>query len=126
MIIAIGFGFNMFTTPSTWWCIVVYTLCFSVGMAGINQNMFNISYSYVPKEYVVQAMAIKNSIGGLIGFGATLLSSRFMDFMQARGNVLFGMHIYGQQILSGISFVIILSAAIFVHKVIEKQKVMIQ
>ena len=126
IIIAMGFGFNMFTTPDSWWCIVVYTVCYSVGLAGLNQNMYNISYSYVPKEYFVQAMAIKNSIGGFIGFLATLLSSRFMEFIQARGNMIFGMHIYGQQILSGVSFVILIGGAIFVHKVIEKQKVMIQ
>ena len=126
IIVAVGFGFNMFTTPDTWWCIVVYTLCMSIGMAGLNQNMFNISYSYVPKEYVVQAMAIKNSIGGVLGFGVTLLSSRFMEFIQARDNIVFGVHIYGQQILSAISFIILLGGAVFVHKVIEKQKVMIQ
>lgn len=126
IVVAIGFGFNMFTTPKSWWCIVVYTLCYNVGLAGLNQNMFNISYNYVPKEYFVQAMAIKNSIGGILGFVASLLAGRFMEYMQSGDNMIFGMHLYGQQILSGVSFVMMIGGAIFVHKVIEKQKVMIQ
>lgn len=126
IVVAIGFGFNMFTTPKSWWCIVVYTLCYNVGLAGLNQNMFNISYNYVPKEYFVQAMAIKNSIGGILGFVASLLAGRFMEYMQSGDNMIFGMHLYGQQILSGVSLVMMIGGAIFVHKVIEKQKVMIQ
>lgn len=123
---AIGFGVNAFATKATWWCVAVYSVFYAVSLAGINQNMFNISYSYVDSDYIVQAMAIKNSIGGICGFAATIIGSRILSHIQSNGNMFFGIPMYGQQLLSAISFAVLIAAAVFTHKVISKQKVMIQ
>ena len=117
---------NIFTTPQTWWCIVIYTILYNVSVAGTNQNSFNITYSYVKSDYFVAAMAIKNSIGGLFGFGAAILGSKILEAVQANGNMVFGIPMYGQQLLSAISFVIMVITVLFVRFVIGKQKVMIQ
>ena len=77
-------------------------------------------------EYITQAMAIKNSIGGLCGFGASLAAGKLLGAVQAHGNTFFGVHVYGQQILSAISFVIVIAAIIFTKTKIEKQSVKIQ
>ena len=95
-------------------------------MAGSNQNMLSITYSYVDNRYFVQASAIKNSIGGLFGFGASLLASRLLNYIQNNGNMLFGIPVYGQQVLSAISLVFLLIAIVFTHTVIGKQPVMKQ
>ena len=92
-------------------------------MAGSNQNSFNIVYSYVDSKYIVQAMAIKNSIGGICGFLVSLLGGKILAAVQNNGNSLFGLHIYGQQFLSAISLVILVTTVAYVHFVIEKQKV---
>ncbi|MBR5518554.1 MAG: hypothetical protein IKV86_05950, partial [Clostridia bacterium] len=126
IISAVGFGFMIFATPSTWWCIVVYTISHAISMCGTNQNLFNITYSYVESEYFVQASAIKNSIGGLFGFGASILGSKILGYVQGNNNTLFGIHVYGQQVLSVISLVIIIGMIFFVHFVIAKQKTMKQ
>lgn len=126
LITAVGYFFNIFSTPASRWCVVVFTLLTNVSLAGLNQNMYNIAYSYVESDYIVQAMAIKNSIGGLCGFGATIIASRVLDYIQSNGNMIWGIHMYGQQFLSAISFVILVAAVIFTHKVISGQKVMIQ
>lgn len=125
-IAAAAFAVNAFTTKGTWWCIVIYTVLFNVSIAGTNQNYFNITYSYVKSDYFVQATAIKNSIGGICGFAASLLGSRILSFVQARGNTLLGVRIYGQQLLSAISCILILISIAYVHFVVEKQKVMKQ
>ena len=72
-IAALGFLFNTFSTPKHWYFIILYTIFHYCSTAGLNQNSFNIAYSYVPLEYVPQAMAFKNSIGGIFGFSAALL-----------------------------------------------------
>ncbi len=77
-------------------------------------------------EYISQAMAIKNSIGGLCGFCASVVAGKLLNAVQAHDNIIFGMHIYGQQILSGISFIIIAAAIVFVKFRIEKQEIKIQ
>lgn len=121
-----AFFINMFTTKSTWFLIVVYTILYNCSVAGTNQNSFNIAYSYVDSKYITQAMAIKNCIGGLFGFGASIVGGKLLDVVQANNNMVFGVHIYGQQILSGISFVVSFIAIVYIKKVIEKQKIMLQ
>ena len=116
----------IFTTKATWWLIIIYTIFYSCSVAGTNQNSFNISYSYVDSKYISQAMAIKNSIGGICGFGASVLGGKILEVVQEKGNTIFGLHIYGQQVLGGISLFILIGTIIFMNKVIVKQTVMKQ
>jgi len=126
VISALSFGINVFTTPATWWCMIGFCVLNTVSIAGLNQNMYNVCYSYVESDYIVQAMAIKNSLGGLAGFFASLGGAKILELIQSNGNMIFGIHVYGQQFLSLISFVIMIVAAIFCHRVVGKQKVMKQ
>lgn len=121
-----GYVALMFTTPKTWLLIALYTALYSVTLAGVNQNSFNIAYSYVDSDYITEALAIKNCIGGLFGFFASLIGSRILKYVQSNGNMLFGVQIYGQQILAAISFVLILTALFVMIFVVGKQKVMKQ
>ena len=83
----------------------------------------NIIYSYVDSRYFVQASAIKNSVAGLCGFGASLLGGVILDAVQANGNQVLGIPIYGQQLLSGISAVILIVAIIFASRVLGKRSI---
>ena len=116
----------MFTSNKTWWLIVVHTVLYNVSVAGINANKLNITYSYVKGKYIAQAMAIQNCISGVLGFLAALVSSKILEFVHSNDNTIFGIHIYGQQILSGISLVIIIIAVIYDRLVVEKQNVRVQ
>ena len=116
----------MFTTEKTWLLILVYTALYNASVAGTNQNSFNMAYSYVDSKYVVQALSIRNSISGTVGFLASLLGGLILGKIQANGNLLFGIRVYGQQVLAFISFVLIIVAIIYIKKVVEKQKVMRQ
>jgi len=123
---AIAFFICIFTTKSTWYLIIIYTILRACATAGTNANSYNIVYSYVDSKYIVQAMAIKNCIGGLFGFGASVLGGMILDYVQKNGNSLFGLNVYGQQVLTAISFVVIVISIIYIRKTIVKQKVMIQ
>ena len=76
----------------------------------------------MPKEYFVQASAIKNSLSGLVGFSASLLAGRLMTTIQNNGNTFFGIPVYGQQVLSACSFILVLFCLGFNVLVIQKQK----
>lgn len=125
-IAAAAFLINSFTAPSTRILIVVYTILYNVSIAGTNQNLINITYSYVESEYFVQATAIKNSIGGICGFLASLLAGKLVSYIQKSGNMIFGLHVYAQQILSLCSFILIAAAILYIHFLISKQKIMKQ
>lgn len=125
-IAAVSFFANMFAAPKTWYFIAIHTILYAVSMAGLNQNQANITYSYVDSDYITEAMAIKNSISGLCGFGASIVGSQILKYVQSNGNMLFGVQIYGQQLLSGISFVLTVAALLLTVLVIGKQSVMKQ
>ena len=123
---AAAFFVNMFTTQTTWYLIIAYTLLFNCSCAGTNQNSFNISYSYVETKYISQAMAIKNSIGGICGFLASLAGGKILSMIQASGNTFMGLSVNGQQVLSAISFLLVVVCIVFTKTVVEKQKVTIR
>jgi len=121
-IAALSFLSLFFTTKETWWFIIINTVLYNVSIAGTNQNSYNIVYSYVESDCIVQAMAIKNSIGGVFGFAASLLASRLLSAVQASGNIFMGFDIYGQQLLGLISFVLAASAIAFAHFILGKRE----
>lgn len=125
-IAAAAFFINIFTSNSTWFLVIIYTILYDCCQAGTSQNSYNMTYSYVDLEYITQAMAIKNSLGGLCGFGASIIAGKLLGIIQTNGNNLFGIHIYGQQVLSAISFIIVIAAIIFTKTKIEKQEIKIQ
>lgn len=125
-LLAASYIATMFTTKSTWFLIILQTILYHCSVGGTNYNSFNIVYSYVDSKYIVHAMAIKNCIGGLFGFGASVLGGKILDTIQANGNMVFGIHIYGQQLLAFISLCMTVVAIVYINKVIVKQKVMIQ
>ena len=121
-----GYFMLIFTTQKTWYFVAVYTIMSAISLAGLNQNSFNIIYSYVDSEYITEALAIKSCIGGLFGFGASLVGGQILRYIQGNGNMLFGIHVYGQQVLAIISFILVILALLIAFFVIGKQKVMKQ
>ncbi len=125
-LVAASFFVCIFTTKSTWYLIVVHTVLYYCGLAGIIQNETNILYSYVDAKYFAQALAIKNCIVGVLAFAASIAAGKILDIIQSNGNTVFGISASGQQVLSIITVVITLCAILYNTKVIEKQKIMIQ
>ena len=119
---------NVFTSPNLWWFVIIYTVLNGIGNAGTGQNFQNICYSYVEEQYFVQASAIRNSVGGVFGFLAALAGGKILSAVQAvdpaRGSIeLFGIELYGQQLLSAIAFLLAVLAVLFVRFVLEKQRI---
>ena len=123
LIAAAAFAVGCVTAPATRWCIVLYTVLYNVSLAGSNQNGFNMTYSYVEPPLMVQAMAVKSSVGGIAGFCASLLGGRILSAVQGAGNRIGGVPVYGQQVLCGLSLLLTLTAFLYAKFVVEKQRV---
>ena len=123
---AANFVLSVFTMPETRYLAVVQILLYHMASAGVGQNMLNITYNFVDIQYFVQASAIKNALGGLCGFGASLLGSALLTAMQTGGNQLLGIRIYGQQLLSLVTAVLIAVCILFNRKVVQKEKIKVQ
>lgn len=130
VVAAVGFAANIFTTPSAWFMIIFFTVLYNVCMAGLSANFLNITYNYVDEKYFIQASAIKNSIGGVCGFLASLAAGAFVKYVQSSDSTmsgsLFGLSLYAPQVLSLISLVLIVVCFLIAKLVIEKQKIMKQ
>lgn len=105
-----------FTAPSRRWLIIVFTVLYFTSQAGTSANSFNIAYSYVDPDCITEALALKNCISGLCGFGASFIGARLLDMIQSNGNMFLGIHVYGQQVLALISCALIVADIIFVQK----------
>lgn len=122
----LSFLLLVLTTKQTWWLIAGFTVLYQVSDAFINANTNNMTYSYVPIDFFVQAQAIRSSVVGIIGFGASLVGSGILAAIQANGNMVMGHPVYAQQLLAGMSMIILLVAIAFNKYVVEKQEIMKQ
>lgn len=122
----LSFLLLVLTTKQTWWLIAGFTVLYQVSDAFINANTNNMTYSYVPIDFFVQAQAIRSSVVGIIGFAASLVGSRILAAIQANGNMVMGHPVYAQQLLAGMSMIILLVAIAFNKYVVEKQEIMKQ
>ena len=68
--------------------------------AGYTSSMINLIYDNVGHEDRTGAYALYNAFGGFFAFGTTLLLSNLVSYIQANGNMLFGIRAYAQQFLS--------------------------
>lgn len=117
----------IFTTPATRYFIIIYTVLYSISSAGSYQNSFNIGYTLLPPEYMTQAGAIKSVVSGLCSFGSAVLAGKILNYIQMEGNMIFGIHIYGQQFLAIIASIFKITAILIFHftviKPIEQLKI---
>lgn len=121
-IAAAGFLAAVLASPASRWLIVVFTLLSAISQAAMGSNLFNIMYDVVPPEHFVQASAIRNCTGGVFGFLASLAGSRILTFVQDSGNAFLGLSVYGQQLLSAVSFLLCVGTALYVHKFLLKKR----
>ena len=112
-----------FTAPANGKVLyTVYYVLHCVAMAGINGSMINIVYDYVPSYKTSGALAIKQSISGVVGFLVVLALTPLMTLIQKNGNSVFGITIYSQQIFAVISLLIVVFLAAYSHFAFDKRK----
>ena len=73
-----------------------------------------------------QAMALQNCVSGVIGFLCSLVAGKILDAVQAAGNTVLGIPMFGQQLLSLISVFLCVVCILYMRLTIMKEKVMKQ
>ena len=120
---AFAFLINIFTVPANGKIFyTTYYMLTAVAMAGINSATINLIYDYVDKEKRMCALALNGTCGGFAGFFTTLAVSPLVSFIQNNGNQIFGVQVYAQQVVSAISFVLVLGVIFYLNFVVAKLK----
>lgn len=121
--VGISFISITFTIPANG-CVMflIYEMFMAAAMGGINSAQINLVFDLVSPEKRMNALSIKYAFSGLFGFGATLIATPLLTFLQKANISLFGVHIYAQQVLAFISFLLTLVLIMYVSKLIAKNK----
>jgi MFS family permease len=123
-IAGIAFLVNSFCRPENGRVVypIYYTLN-AIAMGGINSALINLCYDYVTPEKRTDALAVSLAISGVCGFLTTLAVSPIVSAVQANSNIVFGMNIYAQQILSVLAFVMTMLTMLYVTlSMVKKNK----
>lgn len=118
----VGYVFTAFASPASRWCVIIGTILYQVSLAGTFQNSYCMAYYFSDPDYVLEAMAVNNSVKGTSGFLASLIGGRVLSAVQANGDRVLGVSLYGQQLTAAFSALLTAAAAIYSAAVVEKLK----
>lgn len=120
-IAAVGFFVQTFTAPENGKVFfLIYSILYSLSLAGINGGLINIVFDYVDEADRTAVLGVKTAIGGVCGFLASILGGKLLDIIQTNGNSFLGHKIYAQQVLSFITFLGILLILVYMKQTVLK------
>ncbi len=108
-----------FLRPETRWFYIVYIILYSFTLAGTDNALTNMTYDYLGDNNFTIAYGARNAISGLVAFLVSLIGSAIVKTVQANSNMVFGAHIYAQQILASIAFLLAFAAVIYTQTIIK-------
>jgi MFS family permease len=95
----------------------------SIAWGGLPIAMFNIQFVFAPKEGRTMYLGMNAAFGGIIGFLTAILGSTIVSAIKANTISIFGISIGAMQMLFGMSGILILFCAVYVHYVMEHEEV---
>lgn len=120
---AVGYVFSVFTVPANGkFFYTAYYICSAISMAGANGALINLVYDYVDVEKRADAIAVTQTVAGVIGFLTTLAVSPLVSYIQQSGNKIFGISVYAQQVVSLLAFVVTVLLVVYLKLTLDKGK----
>ena len=111
---------NMFAMPTNGKVFyTVYYILNAIAMAGINSAQINLIYDYVDENMRTSALALSHTIAGLCGFFVTLAISPLVTYIQKNGNMVFGIPMYAQQLLSFFGVIMMVLVLLYIKLVLK-------
>lgn len=121
-VMALAFIVNGWTMPSNSYIMFgIFSILSGIGWAGIGPGMFSIQIEYAPSENRTDFLGVNAAIMGVCGFLSSLVGGSILNWVETHGNKIMGIQIYGQQILSFLTGIILLGLAIYVHCIVDKE-----
>ena len=122
-IAGLAFFVNIFTAPANGKILYfVYSILYSVSLAGINSSAINLIYDATPRIRRTGALAIRGALVGFVGFFSTLAVRPLVKYIQDNGSTVFGISVYAQQVVSIIAFVLVIVVIIYLNTVLKRFK----
>lgn len=119
-IAAVAMICGMLAAPGREWLFAGYRVLRIVALAGISGGTLNLILEYIPESQYDYATALNQCVIGVLGFVSSLVASLLLSHIQNNGNTLFGIHVFPQQVLSGVGAVITVGIVIYLTVYIRK------
>ena len=100
--------------------IIIHTVLIALSQGGTSPAETNLIYDYVGIEKLKTAMSIKSVFSGIIGFLATVSVVPLVNLIQKSGNMLFGISVYAQQVLSCFSLFFAIILYFYTSRLLKK------
>ncbi len=115
-IVMFAYIVNIFTSPANGAVLfIIYSIILRIGNAATAVSQSNLILEITPQEEQTAAISVFTIASGIGSFLITLAVSPFVDYMQGRGNELFGRTIYAQQLLSALCVLFYLVAILIYY-----------
>lgn len=98
----------------------LYYLLHGIALGGINSSLTNLVFDYADPDKRSDTLAITQALAGCIGFLTTVIISRLVTYIQAKGNLFLGISVYAQQLCSLISLLFTIFTIIYIRNVVCK------
>jgi len=123
LLAAAAFGVCAFAAPGGGLVpFAVYNVLYAVSVGAIEIGRNNLIFDAVPEELRSDAVALSQSLCGLAGFAATAVCSVAVSAVQRGGNVVLGLPLYAQQLMSVVAALLALVAAGYVQMAMIRKK----
>ena len=122
LVMAVAFIVNTFAVPqNAVFMFAVYSIVTGIAWAGIAPGIFAVQLDLAPKGDKTAYLGINAAIMGVCGFLSSLVGGYVLQLVMDRNNQLFGRTIYGQQLLSLGSGIILLILTAYIKWRVEKE-----
>lgn len=116
-----AFGLLAFWTPANGKVLyLLYQIPYAAAMATLPGSVINILFQYVPAKNRVGALGLYSALGGISGFVGSLAGGWVLGAVQAAGNTVLGLPLYGQQLQNLLACVGLLALALYMRLVVER------
>lgn len=121
-------GFNMFTNALTvpgnaYPMYILSNIIASTAWAFVGIGLFGIQLDFFQNEKRMIWLTLVSSISGVFGFLVSIFGGFLLDLLQKADISILGVHIYAQQVLNIIGFLIMLFTVWFIRFHIETEKI---
>lgn len=117
----LAFGLLAFWTPANGKLLyLLYQIPYAGAMAALSGGIVNILFQYVPPKDRVGALGLYSALGGICGFLGSLVGGWVLGAVQAAGNTVLGLPLYGQQLQNLLAFVGLALLVVYLRLVVER------
>jgi len=101
---------------------ILSTILSSTAWSFVGIGLFGVQLDFYKSDKRMIWLTITSSLSGILGFFVSILGGVLLDLLQKANINIMGIHIYAQQVLNLVGFIILLADVYYIHCHMETEK----